>query len=263
MRGHGIPALPEVGQRGGIFKRHGLVLEMLYTQGGPESIQAVISGSMDMAVGVGVSAALATYAKGAPIRLIGSEMIGSAGPLSGTSGPIRRSKRSRTSSTRRSDFRRTARRATPALLELLQQFSHKPSRWRLAACSRHSAIDVRTDRRRLGAAPFGLDPSRTARSASSRAAATSLHCSGRTARVNVAGLPMISQARAMHSALHARLSGDDRLDVCRSGSAQALRANIRDCPTRSCGRSAISFPRKPWRLTALWAWIRSSPTRNG
>ena len=32
---------------------------------------------MDMAVGVGVSAALATYAKGAPIRIVGSEMIGS------------------------------------------------------------------------------------------------------------------------------------------------------------------------------------------
>jgi NitT/TauT family transport system substrate-binding protein len=69
--------VPELGQRAGIFKKHGLQLELLYTQGGPESIQAVISGSIDMSVGVGVAAAIGTYAKGAPIRIIGSEMIGS------------------------------------------------------------------------------------------------------------------------------------------------------------------------------------------
>jgi NitT/TauT family transport system substrate-binding protein len=77
QRGAWDTGVSEVGQRGGIFKKHGLTLELLYTQGGPESIQAVISGSMDMAVGVGISAALATFSKGAPIRIIGSEMIGS------------------------------------------------------------------------------------------------------------------------------------------------------------------------------------------
>ena len=39
-------------------------------------IQAVISGSMDIAAAAGVSAAVGTFAKGAPIRIIGSEMIG-------------------------------------------------------------------------------------------------------------------------------------------------------------------------------------------
>ena len=77
QRGAWDTAVPELGQRCGIFKKHGLTLELLYTQGGPESIQAVISGSMDMSVGVGISAAIGTYAKGAPIRIIGSEMIGS------------------------------------------------------------------------------------------------------------------------------------------------------------------------------------------
>ncbi|MGZ5830021.1 MAG: ABC transporter substrate-binding protein, partial [Xanthobacteraceae bacterium] len=77
QRGAWDTGVAEVGQRGGIFKKHGLVLELLYTQGGPESIQAVISGSMDMAVGVGISAAFATFSKGAPIRIVGSEMIGS------------------------------------------------------------------------------------------------------------------------------------------------------------------------------------------
>src|SRR5262249_34539926 len=77
QRGAWDTGVVEVGQRGGIFKKHGLVLELLYTQGGPESVQAVVAGSMDMAVGVGISAALATYSKGAPIRIVGSEMIGS------------------------------------------------------------------------------------------------------------------------------------------------------------------------------------------
>src|SRR5262245_43666439 len=70
QRGAWDTGVPELGQRGGIFKNHGLALEILYTQGGPESIQAVVSGSMDIGTGVGVSAAVGAFAKGAPIRLI-------------------------------------------------------------------------------------------------------------------------------------------------------------------------------------------------
>ena len=44
----------EVGQRAGIFKKHGLVLEILYTQGGGETQQAVISGSVDIGVAAGI-----------------------------------------------------------------------------------------------------------------------------------------------------------------------------------------------------------------
>jgi NitT/TauT family transport system substrate-binding protein len=76
QRGAWDAGIAELGQRGGIFKRRGLTLEILYTQGGPESIQAVIGGSMDVAVASGVSAAFGTYGKGAPIRVIGSEMVG-------------------------------------------------------------------------------------------------------------------------------------------------------------------------------------------
>jgi NitT/TauT family transport system substrate-binding protein len=76
QRGAWDSGLAELGQRGGIFKKHGLTLEILFTQGGPESIQAVIGGSIDIAAAVGTSAALGTFAKGAPLRLIGSEMIG-------------------------------------------------------------------------------------------------------------------------------------------------------------------------------------------
>ena len=42
QRGSWDAGVPELGQRGGIFKKHGLTLEILYTQAGPESIQALI-----------------------------------------------------------------------------------------------------------------------------------------------------------------------------------------------------------------------------
>jgi ABC-type nitrate/sulfonate/bicarbonate transport system substrate-binding protein len=76
QRGAWDAGVAELGQRGGIFKKHGLNLEILYVQAGPESIQAVIGGSMDIATAAGVSAAVGTFAKGAPIRIIGSEMVG-------------------------------------------------------------------------------------------------------------------------------------------------------------------------------------------
>jgi NitT/TauT family transport system substrate-binding protein len=77
QRGLWDTGVAELGQRAGIFKKYGLVLDILFTSGGAESQQAVIGGSMDVAVGIGVSGAIGAYSKGAPLRLIGSEMIGS------------------------------------------------------------------------------------------------------------------------------------------------------------------------------------------
>lgn len=77
QRGLWDTSVTELGMRAGIFKKRGLDLELLYTQGGPESQQAVISGSMDLACGGGIEAAIGAYSRGAPLRIIGSEMIGS------------------------------------------------------------------------------------------------------------------------------------------------------------------------------------------
>jgi NitT/TauT family transport system substrate-binding protein len=77
QRGLWDTGVSELGRRAGIFKKHGLDLDILFTSGGAESQQAVIGGSMDLAVGVGVSGAIGAFSKGAPLRLIGSEMIGS------------------------------------------------------------------------------------------------------------------------------------------------------------------------------------------
>jgi NitT/TauT family transport system substrate-binding protein len=77
QRGQWDTAVTELGMRAGIFKARGLDIDVLYTQGGPESHQAVISGSMDLACGGGIESAVGAYSRGAPLRIIGSQMIGS------------------------------------------------------------------------------------------------------------------------------------------------------------------------------------------
>jgi len=78
QRGNWDTSVAEVGQRAGIFKKHGLDLEILYTQGGGETQQAVISGSVDVGVAAGVMGVLSAYAKGAPVRVIGAETTGAS-----------------------------------------------------------------------------------------------------------------------------------------------------------------------------------------
>ena len=51
QRGNWDTSISELGQRVGIFKKHGIELELLYTQGGGETQQAVISGSGSRAPG--------------------------------------------------------------------------------------------------------------------------------------------------------------------------------------------------------------------
>ncbi|TMH55347.1 MAG: ABC transporter substrate-binding protein, partial [Betaproteobacteria bacterium] len=70
QRGNWENAPPELGQKAGFFKKHGLALELLYTQG------AGISGSVDIGIGVGTAGVLGAYAKGAPVRAIANSTTG-------------------------------------------------------------------------------------------------------------------------------------------------------------------------------------------
>jgi NitT/TauT family transport system substrate-binding protein len=78
QRGGWDTSISELGQRAGIFKRHGLTLELLYTQGSAETLQAVLSGSVDIGVGAGIMGALGAFSKNAPVRIIGAETTGAA-----------------------------------------------------------------------------------------------------------------------------------------------------------------------------------------
>src|SRR3954470_18120412 len=78
QRGNWDTSFAEIGQRAGIFKKHGLALEIVYTQGSGETQQAVISGSVDLGIAAGVMGVLGAFSKGAPVRIISAETTGAA-----------------------------------------------------------------------------------------------------------------------------------------------------------------------------------------
>src|ERR1039457_5257715 len=67
---------PTLGQDAGIFKKHGLVLENVGTQGAGETLQAVISGSADIGAGVGAAGIMRAFSKGAPVRILAPMFTG-------------------------------------------------------------------------------------------------------------------------------------------------------------------------------------------
>ena len=77
QQGNWETAIADIGSRAGIFKKHGFILDSTYTKGAGETIQAVISGAVDIGIGVGTTGVMSAFAKGAPVRVIGSATVGS------------------------------------------------------------------------------------------------------------------------------------------------------------------------------------------
>jgi NitT/TauT family transport system substrate-binding protein len=78
QRGNWDTSIAHLGDKAGIFKKHGIELEIVYTSGSGETLQPVIAGSADLGFAVGTQGAMAAYAKGAPVRIIGAEATGAA-----------------------------------------------------------------------------------------------------------------------------------------------------------------------------------------
>jgi NitT/TauT family transport system substrate-binding protein len=78
QRGNWDTSITHLGEKAGIFKKHGLQLEMIYTSGSGETLQPVVSGSVDLGLAVGTLGAMAAYSKGAPVRIIGAQATGAA-----------------------------------------------------------------------------------------------------------------------------------------------------------------------------------------
>ncbi|MGB7833018.1 MAG: ABC transporter substrate-binding protein [Xanthobacteraceae bacterium] len=195
QRGAWDTAIPELGQRAGIFKKHGLTLEILYTQGGPESIQAVVSRSMDIGTGVGVSAAVGAFAKGAPIRVIGSEMIGSPDlfwyvlPAS----PIRKIE---DLNGKTIGFSQAGSSSNAALLELLKQYKLDAKPVALGGMQA-TFTQTMTGQVDVGwaAAPFALDAVADGKIRIVARGTDVAALKERTARVNVTNLTVLEQRR--------------------------------------------------------------------
>jgi NitT/TauT family transport system substrate-binding protein len=195
QRGAWDTAIPELGQRAGIFKKHGLTLEILYTQGGPESIQAVVSRSMDIGTGVGVSAAVGAFAKGAPIRVIGSEMIGSPDlfwyVLPGS--PIRKIE---DLNGKTIGFSQAGSSSNAALLELLKQYKLDAKPVALGGMQA-TFTQTMTGQVDVGwaAAPFALDAVADGKIRIVARGTDVAALKERTARVNVTNLTVLEQRR--------------------------------------------------------------------
>jgi NitT/TauT family transport system substrate-binding protein len=78
QRGNWDTAITQLGTKAGLFKKHGIELEMIYTSGSGETLQPVIAGSVDIGLAVGTLGAIGAFAKGAPVRIIGAEATGAA-----------------------------------------------------------------------------------------------------------------------------------------------------------------------------------------
>jgi NitT/TauT family transport system substrate-binding protein len=76
QRGAWDTSISEIGQKAGIFKKHDLNLDLLFTGAGAEVVGAIIGGSIDLSMAGGISTVLGGYGKGAPLRIFSSEMAG-------------------------------------------------------------------------------------------------------------------------------------------------------------------------------------------
>ncbi len=78
QRGLWDSSIAEAGDKLGIFKKHGLEMQVFYTSSGGETLQVVISGCADIGISAGTLGVLGAYSKGAPLRIIGGEATGTA-----------------------------------------------------------------------------------------------------------------------------------------------------------------------------------------
>ena len=59
QRGNWDTSIAHLGDKAGIFKKHGIEVEIIYTSGSGETLQPVIAGSADMGFAVGTQGAMA------------------------------------------------------------------------------------------------------------------------------------------------------------------------------------------------------------
>jgi NitT/TauT family transport system substrate-binding protein len=195
QRGSWDTGVTELGLRSGIFKKHGLDVQILYTQGGAESIQSIIAGSMDVATGVGVASAISAFSKGAPIRVIGSEMIGSPDLFWYVlpSSPVRKIE---DFNDKTIGYSVTGSSSHAALLELIQQYKLRVKPMALGGMQT-TLTQAMTGQVDIGwsAAPFGLDVVEQGRIRIVGRGGDVASIAGRTTRVNVANLQSIQNRK--------------------------------------------------------------------
>jgi NitT/TauT family transport system substrate-binding protein len=76
QKGNWDTGITEFGVKAGFFKEAGLEIDVLYTQGGAQTVQAILAGSVDIAMQGGILGIVGAFTKGAPLRIVSAAMTG-------------------------------------------------------------------------------------------------------------------------------------------------------------------------------------------
>jgi NitT/TauT family transport system substrate-binding protein len=76
QKGNWDTAIVQLGQDKGFFREQKLELDIQWTEGGADTLQAVITGSFDIGLANGFLGVIGAWGKGAPVILLGNEMTG-------------------------------------------------------------------------------------------------------------------------------------------------------------------------------------------
>jgi NitT/TauT family transport system substrate-binding protein len=76
QRGNWDTMVVPQGIEAGFFKKENLEIEVTWTRGGAETLQALVTGSVDVDLANGILGVIGAYAKGAPIRVVSAEFTG-------------------------------------------------------------------------------------------------------------------------------------------------------------------------------------------
>ncbi len=66
------------GVEAGFFKRAGIDVDITWTRGGAETMQALITGSADLNIANGILGAIGAIAKGAPVKIVSAQFTGAS-----------------------------------------------------------------------------------------------------------------------------------------------------------------------------------------
>jgi NitT/TauT family transport system substrate-binding protein len=77
QKGFWDTSFPYLGQEKGFFRENGIELDIQWTEGGADTQQAVITGSLDIGIAVGILGVVGAWAKNAPVVILSGQMMGS------------------------------------------------------------------------------------------------------------------------------------------------------------------------------------------
>jgi len=243
QRGNWDTGIAELGQRAGIFKKYALGLEILYTQAGAESQQAVIAGSMDIATAAGVSAVIGAFARGAPVRVISNQIVGSPDLFwyVAADSPIRNVADLAGKSIA---YSATGSSSHATLLELLRQnkIEAKPTATGGIPATLTQTMTGQID---VGwsAAPFGIEQLEQGKIRIVMRGSEAMAIAGRTVRVNISNLDMLEKRK---DALARFLQGyRETLDwMYQDPAALKLYAEFSGLPDNVVQRAREFFPKE-------------------